>query len=165
MGPRPHGRRLRPHTRGRGPRAVPRRGGDPVTLTAGAAGAVFTPAPLRPWIGSEVGRLRTVLVHRPGRELDRLTPANMRSLLFDDLPWTTGARDEHDLFAAALRSCDVEVLYLRELLADVLEEPATRAALTSAAVGASPLGPTVGTALGELLDAATTAELAEWLIA
>ncbi len=70
---------------------------------------------------SEVGRLKTVMLHRPGAELKRLTPRNNDSLLFDAIPWVSRAQDEHDAFAAALRERDVEVLYLMDLLVDCLE--------------------------------------------
>src|SRR5690349_12313773 len=58
---------------------------------------------------SEVGTLRTVMLHRPGTELKRLTPRNNDRLLFDGIPWVARAQDEHDAFAAALRDRDVEV--------------------------------------------------------
>ncbi len=75
---------------------------------------------------SEVGRLRTVLLHRPGPELKRLTPRNNDKLLFDGIPWVSRAQDEHDAFAAALRGHDVEVLYLTDLLVDALAVPGAR---------------------------------------
>src|SRR5688572_20584379 len=75
---------------------------------------------------SEVGRLRTVMLHRPGPELARLTPRNNDSLLFDGIPWVGRAQDEHDAFAQALRDHDVEVLYLVELLTETLENPGAR---------------------------------------
>jgi arginine deiminase len=78
------------------------------------------------YVDSEVGRLRTVLLHRPGAELKRLTPRNNDQLLFDGIPWVDRAQEEHDAFAAALRSHNVEVLYLSELLERALEEPAAR---------------------------------------
>ena len=73
-------------------------------------------------VASEVGRLRTVLLHRPGPELQRLTPRNNDKLLFDGIPWVSRAQEEHDAFADALRSRDVEVLYLTELLVETLAE-------------------------------------------
>ena len=76
---------------------------------------------------SEVGRLRTVLLHRPGPELQRLTPRNNDKLLFDGIPWVGKAQDEHDAFAQTLRDHDVEVLYLTDLLARTLEDEAARA--------------------------------------
>ncbi|REE97406.1 arginine deiminase [Thermomonospora umbrina] len=72
-------------------------------------------------VDSEVGRLRTVLLHRPGAELKRLTPRNNDKLLFDGIPWVGRAQEEHDAFAQALRDHGVEVLYLTELLQDTLE--------------------------------------------
>src|SRR4051812_8231217 len=78
------------------------------------------------YVDSEVGRLGTVLLHRPGPELARLTPRNNDSLLFDGIPWVARAQDEHDAFAEALRSRGVEVLYLTELLAETLAVPAAR---------------------------------------
>jgi arginine deiminase len=75
---------------------------------------------------SEVGRLRTVLLHRPGPELKRLTPRNNDSLLFDGIPWVGRAQEEHDAFAAALRERDVEVLYLVDLLIETLADPVAR---------------------------------------
>ena len=77
-------------------------------------------------VRSEVGRLRTVMLHRPGNELRRLTPRNNDALLFDGLPWVDRAQEEHDAFAEALRSRGVEVLYLSELLTETLAEPDAR---------------------------------------
>ncbi|GAA4141075.1 arginine deiminase [Actinomadura keratinilytica] len=77
-------------------------------------------------VTSEVGRLRTVLLHRPGAELKRLTPRNNDKLLFDGIPWVGRAQEEHDAFAQALRDRGVEVLYITELLQDVLEYETAR---------------------------------------
>jgi arginine deiminase len=77
-------------------------------------------------VETEVGPLRTVLLHRPGPELKRLTPRNNDSLLFDGIPWVDRAQAEHDAFAAALTGHGVEVLYLAELLAETLAVPAAR---------------------------------------
>ncbi|WP_433331420.1 arginine deiminase [Spirillospora sp. CA-294931] len=77
-------------------------------------------------VTSEVGRLRTVLLHRPGAELKRLTPRNSDKLLFDAIPWVGRAQEEHDAFAQALRDRGVEVLYVTELLQDALEYGAAR---------------------------------------
>src|SRR5690349_6987642 len=83
-----------------------------------------TPAPLG--ADSEVGRLRTVMLHRPGPELARLTPRNNDSLLFDGVPWVSRAQEEHDAFAQALRDRDVEVVYLVELLVEALADATAR---------------------------------------
>ena len=78
-------------------------------------------------VDSEVGTLRTVLLHRPGNELRRLTPRNNDRLLFDGIPWVDRAQDEHDAFAGALTDRGVEVLYLADLLRQTLAVPAARA--------------------------------------
>jgi arginine deiminase len=77
-------------------------------------------------VTSETGRLRTVMLHRPGHELRRLTPRNNDKLLFDGIPWVDRAQAEHDAFAEVLRSHDVEVLYLGDLLTEALTDPAAR---------------------------------------
>ncbi len=89
---------------------------------------------------SEVGRLRTVMLHRPGPELARLTPRNNDSLLFDGIPWVGRAQDEHDAFAQALRDHDVEVLYLVELLTEALEKPDARAQIIESTTSTLHLG-------------------------
>lgn len=73
------------------------------------------------YVGSEIGRLRKVLVHRPGLDLRRLTPENHVELLYDDIVWVRRAQEEHDAFVEVLRSHEVEVFYLQELLAETLE--------------------------------------------
>jgi arginine deiminase len=93
-----------------------------------------------PGVHSEVGRLRTVMLHRPGPELKRLTPRNNDELLFDGLPWVDRAQEEHDAFAAVLRRRGVEVLYLSELLEETLadadaREQAIRLTLTDLRLG------------------------------
>lgn len=82
-----------------------------------------------PSVTSEVGPLRTVLVHRPGVELARLTPQNREGFLFDDLLWVERARDEHDRLTGIMRERGVEVLFVRDLLRDVLGDPDVRAAV------------------------------------
>ena len=89
---------------------------------------------------SEVGRLRTVMLHRPGPELARLTPRNNDSLLFDGIPWVGRAQDEHDAFAQALRDHDVEVLYLVDLLTETLENPEARAQIIDSTTATLHLG-------------------------
>ncbi|MGZ4449825.1 MAG: arginine deiminase [Nocardioides sp.] len=114
---------------------------------------------------SEVGRLRTVMLHRPGPELKRLTPRNNDKLLFDGIPWVARAQDEHDAFAAALRARDVEVLYLTELLTETLEsEVARNHAITTALAGLH-LGDTMRTYLAHALRDASPEELTGHLTA
>ena len=71
-------------------------------------------------VTSEIGRLKTVLLHRPGAEIENLTPDLLERLLFDDIPFLKVAREEHDAFANVLREQGVEVLYLEELAAEAL---------------------------------------------
>lgn len=72
---------------------------------------------------SEIGRLKQVMLHRPGRELENLVPDHLNRLLFDDIPFLEQARAEHDRFAEVLRQNDVEVLYLEDLAAESLTSP------------------------------------------
>ena len=71
-------------------------------------------------VTSEIGKLKAVLLHKPGKELERLTPEYLRELLFDDIPWLKKMRQEHDEFADVLRKRDAKVYYIEELLAQVL---------------------------------------------
>ena len=71
---------------------------------------------------SEIGRLKTVLLHRPGKEIENLTPDLMDRLLFDDIPYLKVAREEHDAFAKILEDNGVEVLYLERLAAEALTD-------------------------------------------
>ena len=71
-------------------------------------------------VNSEIGRLKTVLLHRPGAELEALTPDYMARMLFDDVPYLKVAQQEHDAFANVLRENSVEVLYLDKLAAEAL---------------------------------------------
>jgi arginine deiminase len=73
-------------------------------------------------IYSEIGRIKRIMLHRPGRELDNLTPPNMKRLLFDEIPDSFVAAREHDMFADLLRGIGAEVVYVSDLLADVLAD-------------------------------------------
>jgi arginine deiminase len=116
-------------------------------------------------VDSEVGRLRTVLLHRPGPELARLTPRNNDSLLFDGIPWVGRAQEEHDAFAEALRSRGVEVLYVNDLLAEVLAVPAARTELTEAVLADFRLGDTLRATVAKHLAGLDPAALATMLVA
>ena len=76
---------------------------------------------MQPRVDSEIGRLRHVITHRPGRELDRLTPSNIQELLFDDVPWGERAREEHDHFVEVLGSRGATVHRFADLLAGALD--------------------------------------------
>jgi arginine deiminase len=111
-------------------------------------------------VTSEVGRLRTVLLHRPGAELKRLTPRNVADLLFDGLPWVARAQEEHDAFAQALRDRGVEVLYLSELLEQTLEDAEARAEVVHAVVAPTVVGPSLAAVLRQVLLGLSSDELA-----
>lgn len=71
----------------------------------------------------EIGKLKTVLLHRPGNEIENLTPDYLERLLFDDIPFLKVAREEHDHFADVLQRNGVEVLYLEKLAAEAVKDP------------------------------------------
>src|ERR1700759_1007676 len=80
---------------------------------------------------SEVGSLRTVMVHRPDKAHERLSPTNCHELLFDDVIWVRRARQEFDAFVDLMRSRGVEGLLVPDLLAQPGEDPEAREWLLS----------------------------------
>jgi arginine deiminase len=115
-------------------------------------------------VDSEVGRLRTVLVHRPGAELRRVTPRHARGLLFAAPPWAERAAEEHDIFAGALRGQGVAVLYLTELLQDALEYTAARQQAADAVLSDPRLGEELRGQLRAYIDDLPPEDLAQLLI-
>jgi len=115
-------------------------------------------------VTSEVGRLRRVMVHRPGLELERLTPANKDDLLFDEVLWVRRARQEHDAFADALRERDVEVVYLTDLLAETLKLDQARSWVLSRTTAETSLGPTLGGPVRAVLEAMDPPTLTRHLV-
>jgi arginine deiminase len=71
-------------------------------------------------VTSEIGRLKTVLLHQPGKELENLTPKMLQQLLFDDIPWLQRAKEEHQYLANLYRQHGVEVVYLTDLVEETL---------------------------------------------
>ncbi|TMW70168.1 arginine deiminase [Alteribacter natronophilus] len=78
------------------------------------------------WIQSEIGQLDSVIVKRPGYEVENLTPDTLKRLLFDDIPYLPAIQREHDEFTKRLRERGTEVLYLEKLLAETLEDATIR---------------------------------------
>src|SRR4051794_22899355 len=113
--------------------------GDPGTEPAGTA----RPATPRPGAASEVGPLRTVVLHRPGPGLKGPAPRYPPDLLFDGIPWVEKAQEEHDTFADALRIRGVEVLYLRDLVVETLAVAVARDAVVEETVADQRLGATL----------------------
>ena len=78
-------------------------------------------------VKSEINPLKKVLVHRPGKELLNLTPDSLERLLFDDIPYLPVAQEEHDEFVRILKDNGVEVVYLEDLMTEVLDlDPSIR---------------------------------------
>ena len=86
-------------------------------------------------IRSEIGPLKRVLLHRPGRELENLMPEYIERLLFDDIPYLKIAQEEHDAFCHLLRQNGVEVVYLTDLVAESLADPAVKDQFLQLVVG------------------------------
>jgi len=118
-----------------------------------------------PYVDSEVSRLATVILHRPGPELARLTPRNNDSLLFDAIPWVGRAQAEHDAFAQALGERRVEVLYLGQLLAETLAVPVARDEVTAGVLGHPRLGDTLRASVAAYLADQDPTRLADVLMA
>lgn len=74
-------------------------------------------------VKSEIGKLKKVMLHRPGQELEHLVPEDLERLLFDDIPYLKTAKIEHDMFAEIMQGQGVEVVYLEDLTAEVLKNP------------------------------------------
>ena len=115
-------------------------------------------------VHSEVGRLRQVILHRPGLELTRLTPQNVDDLLFDDVMWAERARSEHDAFAQLLRDRGVTVHYFHHLLATALDEPGAREWLQQRLMTATRFGQALDKPLSYLVGETPADRLAELLV-
>ena len=127
--------------------------------------AIAAPAATgRLYVGSEVGALRRVVLHRPDLELQRLTPANKDELLFDDVLWVRRARQEHDAFADALRERGIEVLLLGRLLAETLAVDGVRERVVDETLCELDLGPRLREELRGWMADLPVEQLAEVLI-
>lgn len=115
-------------------------------------------------VDSEVGKLRKVLIHRPGLEHTRLTPSNAEELLFDDVIWVKRAKEEHDSFAEVMRERGVEVFYAEELLAEVLEQPEARKWVLDQVLNERQVGIYLARARTEWAEQAGPVEVADYLI-
>ncbi len=115
-------------------------------------------------LDSETGRLRQVIVHRPGVELSRVTPSTMDSLLYDDVPWVSKAQAEHDKFVRVLHGQGAEVLLLQELLATALKNPEARGYAMRHTFDRRSYGVGLAAALTEYAEDLNAQDLAELLI-
>jgi len=115
-------------------------------------------------VESEVGQLRDAIVHRPGLELNRLTPANVGELLFDDVLWAEKAREEHDEFARTLREHGVRVYHFGDLLAETLASAEAKAFVLDRILTERSFGPSLAASLRALAEDVEAPALAELLI-
>ena len=114
---------------------------------------------------SEVGRLRTVMVHRPDLSLRRLTPANHDKYLFDDVIWVERAIQEHDTFVRLMKDEGVQVYYLQELLTKSLTaDQKIREWVIDQAINERTVGISALDAVRICLNDMTPADLASHLI-
>ena len=113
---------------------------------------------------SEVGRLRRVMVHRPGLEHTRLTPSNAEELLFDDVIWVARAKAEHDMFVEAMRDRGVEVFLAEQLLAEALGRPEAKEWVCGHILNERQVGVMASRTAREWVDTADAAVIAEFLI-
>lgn len=145
--------RPRTATRHHGPDARALHPSNPAPLPSAAYG-----------VHSEVGRLRKVLVCRPGLAHHRLTPSNSDELLFDDVLWVDRAIEDHAAFTAELTARGVDVVELHDVLAQTMAIPSARAWLLDRTVTPEVVGPGLVQATREFLDDLAPARLAEHLI-
>jgi arginine deiminase len=115
-------------------------------------------------VHSEVGKLRKVMVHRPGLEHTRLTPSNAEELLFDDVLWVKQAKHEHDGFVEAMRERSVEVYLAEELLTEALAKPEVRTWVSDHILSEREVGITAADRAREWAETAEAAQVADFLI-
>jgi arginine deiminase len=115
-------------------------------------------------VDSEVGQLKQVIIHEPGLELSRLTPANVEDLLFDDVMWARKAREEHRAFADGLREKGVTVHYFSQLLGETLENPEAREFVIERLANPHTVGPQLVAPLRELAESVDGQTLAQYFI-
>jgi len=115
-------------------------------------------------VDSEIGQLRQAVIHRPGLELNRLTPGNVGELLFDDVMWASKAKEEHDALAEALRDKGVAVHYYGKLLAETLAIPTGRGFVLDRVCTPENLGQSLVGPVRRLFEDLDGTSLAEYLV-
>lgn len=115
-------------------------------------------------VHSEIGKLRSVIIHRPGLELSRLTPQNREELLFDDVLWPAKARSEHDGFADTMRARGIVVHHFSDLLAQTLEVRAAREYVFDRLCTQDSFGPTFAPEIRSFLEDQDSERLTDLLI-
>ena len=89
-------------------------------------------------IQSEIGKLNAVLLHRPGKELERIVPNVLKEVLFEDIPWLRRMQEEHDAFAGVLTGRGIHVYYVEQLLTDILADAQVRENLVRDVIDQNP---------------------------
>ena len=115
-------------------------------------------------VQSEVGRLRQVMVHRPGLEHTRLTPSNAEELLFDDVLWVARAKQEHDAFCEVMRDRGVKVYLAEQLLAEALASSEAREWVCGHILNEREVGISAADRAREWAGSAEPALVAEFLV-
>jgi arginine deiminase len=115
-------------------------------------------------VHSEVGKLRKVMVHRPGLEHSRLTPSNAEELLFDDVLWVSRAKAEHDMFCEVMRERGGEVFQAEQLLAEALVKPEVKEWVSDHILSERQVGITASARGREWVEASDPAQVADFLI-
>jgi len=115
-------------------------------------------------VHSEIGKLRRVLVCKPGLAMDRLTPTNRNALLFDEVPWTAQAKRDHAAFVADMVARDIEVLEFHDLLAEALAAKGAREWTLERAIKPKETGLGVLDCVRSYLDSIDDAALARYLL-
>lgn len=116
-------------------------------------------------IASEVDHLKAVLLHRPGKELESLTPQFLESMLFEDIPYLAQMQIEHDFFATTLKEHGAQVFYLESLLEEIFQDTQLHTAVTSYLVESSLLlSPSLKEILTTFLKASSPLELVNYCI-
>lgn len=116
-------------------------------------------------VGSEIGRLRQVIVHRPGLEMDRLTPANKDQYLFDEILWLEQAQREHDGFVKVMEDRGIVVHHFDTLLRETIAVPQARQQVIELSLDDRMVGPLAAEELRQMFDAMSDEELTTYLIA
>ena len=115
-------------------------------------------------VHSEVGKLRKVMVHRPGLEHTRLTPSNAEELLFDDVLWVAQAKREHDAFCELMRERGVEVFEAETLLAEALDQPEAKDWVAARVLNERQVGVSASDRARTWMAEAANHDVAEFLI-
>lgn len=117
-------------------------------------------------ITSEIGKLKKVLLHRPGNEVENLVPEYLGRLLFDDIPYLKIAQEEHDKFAQVLKENGVEVVYLEELVASALNDSKVKVAFLEEMLSESRINsPSLRQAIIEYLLSMPTRDMVDKIMA